>query len=150
MASPNILFLFTDQQRWDALGSTGGCVRTPYLDRVAAQGIVFVKLFQHNMDYYRRVLKPNLIYLDTIGGLPGIKCYDPCHPLTRGGTREARLSVMRVSTNAGAVLGAEGPPQDWNLKLRRRMRNNLPIVRPSPLGMDDYYHVYVGRRVSSQ
>jgi hypothetical protein len=85
-----------------------------------------VKLFQHNMDYYWCILKPNLIYLDTIGGLPGIECYDPCHPLTRGGTREARLSVMRVPTNAGAVLGAEGPPQDWNLKLTAFLR------RPGP------------------
>jgi len=74
-----------------------------------------VKLFQHNMDYYRRVLKPNLIYLDTIGGLPLIECFDARHPLTRGGTRDARLNVMRVATNAGAVLGAEGPPTDWNL-----------------------------------
>jgi len=76
-----------------------------------------VKLFQHNMDYYRHVLKPNLIYLDTIGGLPLIECYDPRHPLTRSGTREQRLNIMRVATNGGAVLGAEGPPQDWNLQV---------------------------------
>jgi len=74
-----------------------------------------VKLFQHNMDYYRRVLKPNLIYLDTIGGLPLIECYDSRHPLTRAETREARSNVMRVATDAGVVLGAEGPPTDWNL-----------------------------------
>lgn len=76
-----------------------------------------VKLFQHNMDYYMRALKPNLIYLDTIGGLPLIECYDPRHPLTRAGTRDARLNIMRTATNAGVVLGVEGPPQDWNLKV---------------------------------
>jgi hypothetical protein len=75
-----------------------------------------VKLFQHNMDYYRRVLKPDLIYLDTIGGLPLIECYNPLHPLTRSALREQRLNIMRVATGAGIVLGAEGPPQDWNLK----------------------------------
>jgi hypothetical protein len=74
-----------------------------------------VKLFQHNMDYYQRVLKPNLVYLDTIGGLPLIECYDPRHPLTRTGTRETRLGVMRVALAGGAVLGVEGPPTDWNL-----------------------------------
>ena len=76
-----------------------------------------LKLFQHNMDFYLRVLKPNLIYLDTIGGLPLIECYDPRHPLTRAGTREQRLNIMRVATNPGVVLGVEGPPQDWNLQL---------------------------------
>jgi len=76
-----------------------------------------VKLFQRNMAYYQRALHPNLIYLDTIGGLPLIECYDPRHPLTRSETREARLNIMRVATSAGMVLGAEGPPSDWNLKL---------------------------------
>jgi hypothetical protein len=69
------------------------------------------------MDAYMRVLKPDLIYLDTIGGLPLIECYNPLHPLSRTGTREQRLNIMRVATQAGAVLGAEGPPQDWNLQL---------------------------------
>ncbi len=39
--SPNILFLMTDQQRFDALGSVGGWVRTPVLDRIAAEGVTF-------------------------------------------------------------------------------------------------------------
>src|ERR1019366_730778 len=76
-----------------------------------------VKLFQHNMDSYRRILKPDLIYLDTIGGLPLIECYNPLHPLTRSGAREQRLNVMRVAAKAGAVFGAEGPPSDWNVKV---------------------------------
>jgi hypothetical protein len=62
------------------------------------------------------MLHPDLIYLDTIGGLPLIECYSPLHPLTRTGLREARLKIMEVATRAGAVLGAEGPPQDWNAK----------------------------------
>lgn len=73
-----------------------------------------LKLFQRNMDSYMKTLKPELIYLDTIGGLPLIECYNPLHPLTRTGVRESRLKIMQVATKAGAVLGAEGPPQDWN------------------------------------
>ncbi len=76
-----------------------------------------LKLFQHNMDYYTSVLKPNMIFLDTIGGLPLVECYDPRHPLTRTGTREQRLNIMRVATDARLVLGVEAPPQDWNLAL---------------------------------
>ena len=41
MSQPNILFLMTDQQRWDALGCTGGWVNTPNLDRIAGQGVLF-------------------------------------------------------------------------------------------------------------
>lgn len=38
---PNILFLMTDQQRWDAMGSSGGWLQTPNLDRIAAEGTRF-------------------------------------------------------------------------------------------------------------
>lgn len=38
---PNILFLMTDQHRWDALGSSGNWVKTPNLDRIARCGTQF-------------------------------------------------------------------------------------------------------------
>ncbi|HOX06097.1 MAG TPA: sulfatase-like hydrolase/transferase [Planctomycetota bacterium] len=38
---PNILFLMTDQQRHDALGSANPVYRTPALDRLAARGVRF-------------------------------------------------------------------------------------------------------------
>jgi hypothetical protein len=37
MKPVNIVLLMADQQRWDALGHTGGWVRTPNLDRLAAE-----------------------------------------------------------------------------------------------------------------
>jgi len=74
-----------------------------------------VKLFQRNLDFYQRALKPNSIYLDTIGGLPLVECYDPRHPLTRAGTRQQRINLMGLATQAKLVLGVEGPPQDWSL-----------------------------------
>ena len=37
----NILFLMTDQQRWDAMSSSGDWVNTPNLDRIAAEGVRF-------------------------------------------------------------------------------------------------------------
>lgn len=40
-AKHNILFLMTDQQRWDAMGCSGGWVDTPNLDRIAAEGVRF-------------------------------------------------------------------------------------------------------------
>ena len=40
---PNILFVMTDQQRWDALGCAQDWMRTPALDRIAAQGVRFTQ-----------------------------------------------------------------------------------------------------------
>jgi len=41
MGKPNILFVMTDQQRWDAMGCSGDWVDTPNLDRIAAEGVRF-------------------------------------------------------------------------------------------------------------
>lgn len=41
MKKPNILFIMTDQQRADAMGCSGGWVKTPNLDRIASEGIRF-------------------------------------------------------------------------------------------------------------
>lgn len=41
MKKPNILLIFTDQLRADALGCTGGWVKTPNIDRIASEGIRF-------------------------------------------------------------------------------------------------------------
>jgi arylsulfatase A-like enzyme len=38
---PNILFLMTDQHRWDALGYLNHQVKTPNLDKLASRGITF-------------------------------------------------------------------------------------------------------------
>ncbi|WP_159623132.1 sulfatase-like hydrolase/transferase [Ruania rhizosphaerae] len=46
MTRPNILFISTDQQRWDALGAAGNThIRTPNLDRLAAQGARFTNCY---------------------------------------------------------------------------------------------------------
>ena len=41
MIKPNILFLMTDQQRWDAMGCSGDWLNTKYLDRIANEGVRF-------------------------------------------------------------------------------------------------------------
>jgi arylsulfatase A-like enzyme len=43
---PNIIFILTDDQRWDALGAAGNpIVKTPNLDRLAARGVLFTNSF---------------------------------------------------------------------------------------------------------
>ena len=49
MRRPNILILYTDQQRWDALGANGNVeIRTPHLDRLASEGVNFDHCFVQN------------------------------------------------------------------------------------------------------
>jgi arylsulfatase A-like enzyme len=46
---PNVLLVYTDQLRWDALGCNGNPdVRTPHLDRLAADGLTFRRHFVQN------------------------------------------------------------------------------------------------------
>ncbi|MFP6721654.1 MAG: sulfatase-like hydrolase/transferase [Candidatus Poribacteria bacterium] len=49
MDRPNILVLYTDQQRWDALGANGNSnIQTPNLDRLVAEGANFSRYFVQN------------------------------------------------------------------------------------------------------
>lgn len=49
MQRPNILILYTDQQRWDALGANGNdTIITPHLDQLAADGTNFDHFFVQN------------------------------------------------------------------------------------------------------
>ena len=49
MRRPNVLILYTDQQRWNALGANGNRdIKTPHLDRLAAEGVNFDRYFVQN------------------------------------------------------------------------------------------------------
>jgi len=49
MKRPNILLLYTDQQRWDALACAGNPhILTPHLDRLAAEGMMLANAFCNN------------------------------------------------------------------------------------------------------
>ena len=43
---PNILFIFSDDQCWDTLGSIAGEVLTPNLDRLTTQGTFFENAYK--------------------------------------------------------------------------------------------------------
>lgn len=49
MKRPNILILYTDQQRWDTLGANGNHeIITPNLDKLASQSVNFTRHFVQN------------------------------------------------------------------------------------------------------
>jgi len=68
---PNILLVVTDQQRFDSLGCTGaGWVRTPNLDRLAAEGVLFENCYAANP-----ICTPSRASLMTGRHLPGHGVY---------------------------------------------------------------------------
>ena len=54
MSKPNILFIMTDQQRWDAMGCSGGWIQTPNLDRIAGEGIRFARCVTNSPSLHSR------------------------------------------------------------------------------------------------
>ncbi|MEE8523514.1 MAG: sulfatase-like hydrolase/transferase [Thermoanaerobaculia bacterium] len=42
---PSFVVIFTDDQRWDALGLVNPVLQTPHLDTLAAQGLYFANAF---------------------------------------------------------------------------------------------------------
>lgn len=45
-SAPNIIFILTDDQRWDALGYAGNeVIQTPEMDKLAREGIYFKNAF---------------------------------------------------------------------------------------------------------
>ncbi len=46
---PNILFVFSDQQRYSALGANGNeVIKTPAIDAMAAEGLVCDNMFSNH------------------------------------------------------------------------------------------------------
>src|SRR5436190_2186808 len=46
VSKPNIVFVMTDDQRWDSMGCAGHpCLKTPNMDRLAREGAMFVNAF---------------------------------------------------------------------------------------------------------
>ena len=45
---PNLLFITTDQQRWDAVGIHNPILRTPHMDRLANEGMRFDRAYPTN------------------------------------------------------------------------------------------------------
>jgi arylsulfatase A-like enzyme len=48
MPSPNILLITTDQQHYSTLGAVNARIRTPHLDRLAAEGTLFERAYCNN------------------------------------------------------------------------------------------------------
>ncbi|MFW6189014.1 MAG: sulfatase [Planctomycetota bacterium] len=97
---PNLLFIMTDQQRFDALGANGNdIIRTPNLDRIAASGA-------NVQQYYANcpVCVPSRVTLFT-GRYPHAHRVRENHNLLES---DREVHLFRVLSHAGYQLGYVG------------------------------------------
>jgi choline-sulfatase len=185
----NILFIMTDQLRWDALGCTGGWVRTPTIDRLAEEGVRFTKcvtgspvcvsarvnlatgLYCHNTGVWNNgnyALPADSTtwmqairqagYRTSLFGKAhlyphGRDLRDKTHLLHAYGLDDVdEIAGPRASatvySNMTARWEALGLWDGYRKDFADRFSQNPYIARPSPLPLEEYADVYVGRQAA--
>lgn len=187
---PNILLLMTDQQRWDALGCSGGWVQTPNIDRLAAEGVRFTNaytnspvcvparvslargLYPHNTGVWSKkshTLSPEaptwMRAIRDAGYSTSVFGKTHLHPHT--GDLRDRADLIRAAglehvdeiagpraaaacrSNLTDLWEAAGVYDAYRSDLRDRYENKPWVVRPSPLPLELYADVYVGRQAAA-
>ena len=177
----------TDQQRWDAMGCSGGWVQTPHLDRIASEGVRFTNcvttspvciptrlslatgLYPHNtgvwnnMGHTMSADTPTWMQaVQTAGYRTSLFGKTHLHPhkgdlrdredlmhahglddVNEIGGPRASASVKSYMTDMWEEKGLwDGYRADYS----ERFSNKPYIVRPSPLGLENYADVYVGQQ----
>ena len=182
---PNILFLMADQFRGDVMSCAGGPARTPNLDAIAAEGVLFtqcstiaplcvparVSLFSgkyphttgswDNADY---VLSSDAnIWTKEFRGLGyGTALFGKTHLHGDVGdmiAREYRINeygfdvVNEINGPHSSCWSRSHMTDEWKAKgvyesycEDMHKRGKEPKPYPSPLPLEDYYDVYVGRK----
>ncbi len=182
---PNVLFIFADQFRADAMSCVGGPGRTPALDEIAREGVlfsncstvaplcvparvsVFTGKYPHttgSWDNAVYILSPNANIWSQEFRKMGYdtSLFGKTHLHTNTGDMIAREYLLNgygfdtVNEIAGphAVAGSRTyMAEEWEQKgiLKpyaedMEARGKTPMAKPSPLPLEDYYDVYVGRK----
>ena len=184
---PNILLLMTDQQRWDAMGCSGGWVQTPHLDRIASEGVRFTNcvttspvciptrlslatgLYPHNTGVWNNM--GHTMSADTPTWMQAVHAagyrtslFGKTHLHPHQGDLRDREDLMhayglddvneiggprasaRVKSYMTDMWEEKGLWDGYRADYSERFSNKPYIVRPSPLGLENYADVYVGQQ----
>ncbi|MEM8738875.1 MAG: sulfatase-like hydrolase/transferase [Planctomycetota bacterium] len=141
-ASPNILLIYTDQMRFDALGCSGNPdIQTPHLDRLAAGGTRFSRHFvQHPFCMPSRVSMlsgryPSNLHI-TAMGVPVPQDLDiVSHLVGRAGYRTANIGKLHFLPHSNRDHREPHPPYGFD---------HLEIS-DEPGAYDDAYRAYIAR-----
>jgi len=187
---PNLLLLMTDQQRFDALGCVGGWVRTPNIDRIAAEGVRFDRAYTNSpVCVPARVSLATGQYPHTTGVWRNVAHTLPATaPTWMRAIREAGYATSvfgktHLHPHRGDLRDREHLVRAWGLdhvdeiggpRASARSRSNLTdlweragvyedykrdlldrydtkpwVARPSPVPLELYADVYVGRQAAA-
>ena len=142
MKRPNILILYTDQQRWDALGAAGNKeIKTPHLDELAARGSLFSHHFVQNpVCMPSRISMLSGCYPSTLGithmGVPVPEDIVTLpRLLAQYGYRSANIGKLHFLPHANRDHRLPHPPYGFD---------HLEIA-DEPGVYEDAYRVWVGR-----
>jgi choline-sulfatase len=185
----NLLLLMTDQQRWDALGCTGGWVETPNIDRVAAEGVRFARTYTnspacvparvslaigrypHNHGVWRN--KQYTLPADRATWMRAIRnagyrtsVFGKTHLHAHSGDLREREHLVhayglddvdeiagprasaKTSSNLTEQWREAGLLDEYVRDLEDRLENRPWATHPSPIPLDLYPDVYVGRQAA--
>jgi len=184
---PNILFIMTDQQRWDTVGELGDWVQTPNLDRIAREGVRFSNcvtnspvciparvslatgLYPHNTrvwnNQHYQMAEETPTWMQAVrnaGYRTSVFGKTHLHP-HQGDLREREYLLnaygfddvteatgprasARCVTHMTAEWDRKGLWEAYQKDFEERFSTKPHLVRPSPLGVDDYYDTYVGQQ----
>jgi arylsulfatase len=184
---PNILFVMADQMRGDALGIVNGWTRTPHLDALAREGILFrgvvsnsaeciparfslaLGLYPHqtgvpeNGTFTLNPECPNWMQAVEQAGYQ-TSLFGKTHLHPHEGDLRDRLHLMHayglqvvdettgphasvhVRTNMTESWERLGLWEAFRQDIIDRVNTKRHLVRPSVLGVEHHYDVYVGRQ----
>ncbi len=113
MAAPNIVFIFSDQQRWDTVGCYGQALPlTPHLDQMAKDGVRFANAFTN-----QPVCGPTRAVLQTGRYATEVGCWRNGLALPLD-----EPTIAKLLARAGYETGYIG---QWHLASSRRAPENI-------------------------
>lgn len=143
---PNIILITTDQQRYDTIGANKSSVRTPHLDGLAKEGVLFERPYINNtvcmpsracMQTGRYTHQHGLRYMESvIGTTPGLPPWEQ--------TFMERLQTVGYDTGAVGKIHMK-PPKGFNYTaLTNGKGGRWTVPYGSPLGPSQLGDEYAG------
>jgi arylsulfatase A-like enzyme len=129
-ATPNIVIILADDMGWNDVGYHGSEIRTPHIDRLAAEGL------ELNRFYAQPACSPTRAALLTGRSSQSLGIYSPLSKLNTGGLPLTAKLMPAYFREAGYQTFLVGK---WHLGFHK------PAYRPTSRGFDHFYgHVTGG------
>jgi arylsulfatase len=135
---PNVVLIMSDDMGWSDLGCYGGEIRTPALDRLAANGLRFSQFYNTARCCPTRASLLTGLYPHQAG--MGHMTYDGLRPGYEGDLSQNALTLAEVLRTAGYATYMSGKWHVTRFDQRDASKHNWPRQR----GFDRFYGTITG------